>query len=118
MDFFVDDKRNMSSQIADTFTALNSVDSSNIFSAKQIAQDLQKYIQETMLPKLLKLEVILLVNAYIVKSKPICDLFYCFDELSKQRVLRDSKEFYNLIAGGFMVLYYKVGNITLLKYKF
>ena len=60
-----------------------------------------------MRPTLLALEIIILLNAFHLKNKPILDLFYTYDSENK-RVLKDSKDFYDLIAGRFMVFYYKV----------
>ena len=117
VNFFEDDTKNLSSELENVFTALQNVDKTNEHMAKHIEQTLRIYIAETMLPKLLELEVIILLNAYILKSRPICDLFYCFDPLTNKRVMRNSKAFYNLVAGSFMVMYYKVGNIIYLKYK-
>ena len=119
MNFFKDDTRNLSSELHETFCALNSVDSSSANLAKHLSLKIQKYVAEKMLPKLLQLEMIILLNAYILKGKPICDLFYCFDTESKQRIVRDTKDdFYNLVAGEFMVLYYKVCNSSTLTPKY
>jgi hypothetical protein len=99
VDFFKNEKTNISEDIGEIFNALNSVDSSNIHMAKQIEQDLKQYITKYMIPTLFSLEVILLLNAFILKSKPICDMFYCFDEVTKERKLKDPRDFYTLIAG-------------------
>jgi len=108
VDFFKDDTRNLSKELEDIFIALNCVEKSNVNMAKHIVQELKNYIEGTMLKSLLKLQVIIILNAFMLKSKPICDLFYCFDAVSKHRIMRDSKDFQSLVGGRFIVSYYKV----------
>ena len=109
MNFFSNDNKNLSSELEVSFNALNCVDVKDQLQAKYIIQQVQTYIEDTMLPEVLKLQMILLINAFNLKSKLICDLFYSFDTMSKERKMRDSKDFYTLVAGRFMVSYYKVG---------
>ena len=117
VNFFEDGTRNISSELEVIFSFLNSVDmTSKQHVAAHISLNLRKYIAEVMAPKLKRLEVIILLNAFMLKGKPICNLFYCFDKISKKLVMREAKSFYNLVAGSFMVMYYKVGNLIYLKY--
>ena len=109
MNFFSNDKRNLSNELEASFNALNCVDAKDKLHAKFITQEVQTYIADNMLPQMLRLQMILLLNAFNIKSKLICDPFYCFDTESKKLKMRDSKDFYTLVAGRFMVSYYKVG---------
>jgi hypothetical protein len=118
VDFFENDERNISSELADIFENLQNIIKSgnqNQFLAKQAIVDLKTYIKEKMVPNLLKLEIILIINAFLIKNKLIGDIFYCYDE-NKRRVLRDSKDdFYHIVSGPFLSLFYKVSENNFIK---
>ena len=61
------------------------------------------------IPKLEQLEMILLLNSFNLKGRPIIDLFHKFE--NKARVMRTPEEFVNIIGGGFMALFYKVSSV-------
>ena len=69
-----------------------------------IQDEIKKFI-----PKLKQLEMILLLNAFNLKGKPIIDLFHKFE--NKERCMRTPEEFVHIIGGGFMALFYKVCSV-------
>ena len=107
INFFNDPTRNITSEIEECLKCLENVNQKHEFLAKDIQREILNYVEETMRPNLLTLEMIILLNAFHLKNKPIIDIFYTYDSENK-RVLKDSKDFYYLIAGRFMVFYYKV----------
>lgn len=88
------------------YQTFDNVDQQHTLLAKQIKEQCEEYIQNVMVPKMLKLEVIILLQAFNVRGKPIIDLFYTYN--NKSRVMRDPVEFCFITGGGFMSLFYKV----------
>lgn len=88
------------------YSHLDMVDEDHETLAQQIKQSCEEYVKKTLVPKLLRLEMIILLQAFNIKGKPIIDLFYTFKNCV--RVLREPLEFCFIMGGGFMALFYKV----------
>lgn len=88
------------------YDQLDHVDEDHKMKAKNLKANVQDEIRKLFIPKLQKLEMILLLNAFNLKGRPIIDLFHKFE--NKVRVMRSPEEFSNIMGGGFMALFYKV----------
>lgn len=88
------------------FKSLRCVDEHHRHLAKCIIGDCEEYLGTVMCPRLYKLEMIILLQAFILKDKPIIDVFYTFKE--NVRVMREPDEFCYIMSNGFMALFYKV----------
>lgn len=95
------------------FTNLKDVPTDKKLLARQVKEECENYIESQMLPKLLKLEFIILLQAFTIKGKPIIDLFYTFN--NEVRVMRDPKDFCCIMGGGFMALFYKLVYMILIR---
>ena len=57
------------------YAQLDHVSDHRIFEAELLKKQLKQYLDNTMMPKLRKLEMILLLQAFNLKGKPIIDVF-------------------------------------------
>lgn len=112
IDFANDTTLTLNDDIEKLYHQLEMVDEDNGLMAHQIWEECERFIEKVGTPRLLTLEVIILLNAFNIKGKPIIDLFYTYDDL-EQRKLRDPNEFCYIMGGGFMALFYKVSGLLL-----
>ena len=80
----------------------------NSVAANKLIGNILEYVDSTMQTDLYKLECIIVLNAFLLKNKPIIDIFYTYDDYGN-RVLRKPKDFYRIMgASGFVAHFYKV----------
>ena len=94
--------------IEKTIDSLNSASEKDRIAANYLIEKINDYIKKTMLPELFKLEIIIIIaNAFLLKDKPIIDLFYTYT-VENERILRKPKDFCKIMNSPFVVLFYKV----------
>ena len=93
--------------IEKTIDSLNSASEKDRIAANYLIEKINDYIKKTMLPELFKLEIIIIANAFLLKDKPIIDLFYTYT-VENERILRKPKDFCKIMNSPFVVLFYKV----------
>lgn len=98
---FNHDFKKLYRQLENVEGSMNSQMASNILS------ECEQYIETVFVPELLKLEMIIILNAFNLKDKPIIDVFYKYR--NEERIMRDAGEFCEIMGGAFMTMYYKVG---------
>lgn len=97
----------LTEDIDNLFKQLRGVDEHHRECADSIISQCETFFETVMIPRLFNLEMIILIQAFTLKGKPIIDLFYTYNE-NNERVLRDHVEFCYIMSGGFMALFYKV----------
>lgn len=80
--------------------------------AAKLKENIAKYLEASFLPKLKRLEILIILSAFVVRNKPFVDLFYVSTQTGRR--LKTGKEFVKLFCGSFMSLYYKVCYMTAL----
>jgi hypothetical protein len=106
MDFSNTECSNLNQDFDKLYSQLDHVSEDHINVANHLRSTVKDYVNNTMIPKMLSLEIILLLQAFNVKGKPIIDLFHKFED--NKRVMREPAEFAVIVGGGFMALFYKV----------
>lgn len=96
------------------FDVLDTIEEEHLHIVLCVKARLKEYIEKVMYPKLLALEMILVLQAYSFKGKPIIDLFYTFNE-NNDRVMQEPERFSFSMSGGFMSLFYKLAYLILIK---
>lgn len=89
------------------FQQLQSSPQKYMIMAQNLIEEIGVYIHDVMYHAIRQLELIIVLQSFFVKGKPIIDLFYTYDD-QNERVMRKPEEFYMLIGGSFMTYYYKV----------
>ena len=106
----------LSEDIEKLFKQLSTAEERHNNLIKLITEQCETYFKEVMIPKLYQLEMIILLQAFNLKGKPIIDVFQIFDNETQKRRMRNADEFCYVMAGagGFMALFYKVGTTSIL----
>ena len=105
VDFSNTDTSDINQDIDILFNQLDGAGEKNKLAANFIKNQCLEFFK-SMTTKLLELEVIIVLQAFMLKDKPIIDLFYKYE--NQQRTMRDYTEFCLIVGGGYMALFYKV----------
>ena len=73
-----------------------------------LKESIQEYLENDFLPKLKRLDILIILSAFVVRNKPFVDLFYNTSETDRK--LKPGRELAKILAGSFMALFYKVVN--------
>lgn len=114
IDFSCSETLTLNQDLENLFNFLDTVDQEHRNVVNYIKAQLEGYISRFMNPNLLQLEMILLLQAFHFKGKPIIDVFYDYNEKNK-RVFRTAERFCGDMESAYMSLFYKLAYLILLK---
>lgn len=105
---FKEDSRDFNDDLKVVFDVLDSLKMNPrwLLTASYVEGLLCQYIENTMLPQLMTLQIFVVIGAFVVEEKPIVDIFYTFKD--NQRTKRTPMEFCIIMCGDFMTFFYKV----------
>lgn len=106
VDFSTNETTTLNNDFEQLFHYLDSIGEEHRQLVDHIKTACVEYIDHVMHPRLIRLEMIILLNAFNFRGKPMVDLFYKYND--KARVMKSPDEFSYIMAGGFMSLFYKV----------